>query len=164
MIQEPANLPICCSLLLLRLLHLLHPPLQQMAAAGRHIDLLTSFPQNKKPQEEQEQEEKNTKISPYSHTAFTERFSTKTRNKFSKETEEGRRAGAGAGARHRRCCETKAREERETRVNDDDPKAPNPTTRENDDDRIYPKGTYKQGCIPVFPRFRQSNKYQLLEL
>jgi hypothetical protein len=48
MIQEPANLPICCSLLLLRLLHLLHPPLQQMAAAGRHINLLTSLPQNKK--------------------------------------------------------------------------------------------------------------------
>jgi hypothetical protein len=62
MIREPANLPICCSLLLLRLLHLLHPPLQQMAAAGRHINLLTSLPQNKKPQEEQEQEEKHTNI------------------------------------------------------------------------------------------------------
>jgi hypothetical protein len=70
-----------------------------------------SSPKQKKPQEEQEQEEKNTNISPYSHTALTERFSTKTRNKFSEETEEGRRAEARA--RHRRCCEIKAREERE---------------------------------------------------
>jgi hypothetical protein len=82
-----------------------------MAAAGRHINLLTSLPQNKKPQEEQEQEEKkHQNIPKHSHTALTERFSTKTRNKFSEETEEGRRAGARA--RHRRCCETKAREEK----------------------------------------------------
>jgi hypothetical protein len=86
------------------------------------------------------------------------RFSTKKRNKFSEETEEELELEPAIAA----AAKPKQEKKRETRVNDDDPKAPNPTTRENDDDRIYPKGTYKQGCTPVCLRFRQSNKYQIL--
>jgi hypothetical protein len=92
MIQEPANLPICCSLLLLRLLHLLHPPLQQMAAAGRHINLLTSLPQNKKTSRRTRTRGKKHKNIPLLTYSINRKIFNKEEEQIQRRN--GRRAGA----------------------------------------------------------------------